>query len=257
MADWTVFQTPAMLVATLVAVALVGLSKGGLGGAFGLMGVPLMSLAMPPVLAAAVLLPILLMMDAVSLWLWRGWRDVAVLKVMVPAAAIGIGVGWATAAITPDAVVRLIVGIVALAFAARAIFGRYIGGSPRFIPAMGWLWGAVAGFTSFVAHAGGPPFQVHLLPKQLDPKVYTGTSVIFFALVNLIKVAPYAALGMFQREVLMSALLMVPLAVVAVRTGAAIVRRMSPSVFYPFTYAMILVVGSKLVWDGFTALIAS
>lgn len=255
MAEWTVFQTPWMLAATLLAVALVGLSKGGLGGAFALMGVPVMSLAMPPVLAAAVLLPILLMMDAVSLWLWRGWRDLAVLRVMVPAAVIGIALGWATAEFTSDAAVRLIVGTVALAFAARAKLGRYLGRAPRHVPAMGWLWGTVAGFTSFVAHAGGPPFQVHVLPKRLDPKVYTGTSVIFFAVVNAIKVAPYAALGLFQRDVLVSAALMLPLAVIAVRAGAAIIRRMSAEVFYPFTYAMISLVGVKLVWDGLSGLL--
>ena len=124
MAELTVFTTPLMFWVTMLAVALVGLSKGGLGGAFALMGVPVMSLVMPPVLAAAVLLPILLIMDAVSLWYWRGWRDWDVLKVMVPAALIGICIGWAAAAVTSDAAVRLIVGVVALGFAARALLSR-------------------------------------------------------------------------------------------------------------------------------------
>ncbi|GAB4270450.1 MAG: sulfite exporter TauE/SafE family protein [Pararhodobacter sp.] len=253
LADWTIFATPQMLWVTLLSVALVGLSKGGLGGAFALMGVPVMSLVMPPVLAAAVLLPILLMMDAVSLWTWRGWRDGSVLRVMLPAALIGIGIGWATAAVTPDAVVRLIVGLVALGFAARATLGRYLG-QARHDPAMGWIWGAIAGFTSFVAHAGGPPFQVHVLPKRLDPRLYTGTSVTFFAVVNAVKLGPYIALGMFDRRVLISALVMLPLAVVTVRIGAVIIRRMSASVFYGFSYAMVAVVGLKLVWDGLSAL---
>lgn len=253
LADWTIFTTPATLWVTLLAVALVGLSKGGLGGAFGLMGVPVLSLVMPPVLAAALLLPILLMMDAVSLWTWRSWRDGAVLRIMVPAALIGIALGWATAAVTSDAMVRLMVGVVALAFAARAMIGA-LAGAPRHRPWMGWFWGAVSGFTSFVAHAGGPPFQVQVLPKRLDPKVYTGTSVLFFAIVNLAKVVPYSALGFFERRVLVSALLMLPLAVVAVRVGAAIVRRMRPEVFYPFTYAMVTLVGLKLVYEGLSAL---
>ncbi|MCB1407152.1 MAG: sulfite exporter TauE/SafE family protein [Rhodobacteraceae bacterium] len=255
MADWTVFATPAMFWVTVLAVALVGLSKGGLGGAFALMGVPVMSLVMPPVLAAAVLLPILLMMDAVSLWHWRGWRDGSVLRVMLPAALIGIALGWATAAVTSDAVVRLIVGVVALGFAARALLGRYLGRAMRHRPAMGWIWGAIAGFTSFVAHAGGPLFQIHVLPKRLDPKLYTGTSVTFFAIVNAIKVLPYAVLGMFQNDVLVSAALMLPLSVVSVSIGAAIIRRMSPEVFYPFTYAMVAIVGVKLVYDGLAGLV--
>ncbi len=254
MADWTIFATPAMLWATMLAVALVGLSKGGFGSAFVLMGVPVMSLVMPPVLAAAVLLPILLMMDAISLWAWRGWRDRAVLMVMIPASVIGVGLGWAAAAVTSDALVRLLVGIVALSFTARAALGRYIGVSPRYRPMMGWFWGAVSGLTSFVAHAGGPPFQVQVLPKRLDPRTYTGTAVIFFAVMNAIKVVPYAALGMFQREVLVSALVMLPLAIVSVQVGVAIVKRMKPEVFYPFTYSMIALVGVKLVWDGITRL---
>jgi uncharacterized protein len=254
LADWTIFDTPSMLWVTLLAVALVGLSKGGLGGAFALMGVPVMSLVMPPVLAAAVLLPILLMMDALSLWIWRHWRDREVLRVMLPAAMIGIGVGWLTAAIIPEAAVRLIVGIVALGFALRAMLGRFTGGAPRHVPAMGWFWGAITGFTSFVAHTGGPTFQVHVLSKRLDPKIYTGTSVLFFAIVNLVKVVPYAALGMFESDVLLSALITLPLAALTVRIGAAIIRRMSAEVFYPFTYTMVVLVGFKLVWDGIAAL---
>ncbi|MCW1933363.1 sulfite exporter TauE/SafE family protein [Pararhodobacter zhoushanensis] len=255
MADWTIFATPTMLWVTLLAVGLVGLSKGGLGGAFALAGVPIMSLVMPPVLAAAVLLPILIMMDAVSLWTWRGWRDWSVLKVMIPASLIGVGAAWALAAVTSDAMVRLLVGSVALAFVARAVFGRFIGGAPSYRAATGWLWGTVAGFTSFVAHAGGPPFQVQVLPKKLDPKVYTGTSVIFFAVLNAVKVVPYAALGFFETRVLWSALIMLPLAVVTVRIGAAIIKRMRPEVFYPFTYVMITLVGIKLVYEGLAGLL--
>lgn len=253
LADWTIFATPAMVWMTLLGVVLVGLSKGGLGGAFGLMGVPVLSLAMPPVLAAALLLPILLMMDAVSLMSWRRYRDWSLLKTLLPAAMLGIALGWVSAAVTPDAVVRLLVGIVALAFGARAVLGRFVG-APRHRPGMGWVWGAVSGFTSFVAHAGGPPFQVHVLPMRLDPRVYTGTSVLFFAVVNAVKVVPYAALGFLDARVLVSALVMLPLAVVAVLIGAAIVRRMRAEVFYPFTYAMVTLVGLKLVWDGVSAL---
>lgn len=255
LSDWTIFTTPAVLWVTLAAVALVGLSKGGLGGAFALMGVPVMSLVMPPVLAAAVLLPILLMMDAVSLWIWRRWHDWEVLKVMLPAAMIGIAVGWAAAAVTSDAFVRLLVGLVALGFSARWWFGRFLGSAPRYVSRMGWLWGAIAGFTSFVAHAGGPLFQIQVLPKRLDPKLYTGTSVLFFAVVNLVKVLPYALLGKFEAPVLWSALLMLPLAIVSVRAGAGIIRRMGPEVFYPFTYSMVAIVGAKLVWDGGSALL--
>lgn len=250
--EGTLFSDPAIVVAAVVAVILVGLSKGGLSGA-GLVGVPVLSLVMPPMQAAALLLPILLMMDAVSLWTWRGWFDRAVLRAVLPAAMLGVALGWMAAAFTSDAAVRLIVGVVALGFVARVLLQRAHPASAR--PGMAWVWGTVSGFTSFVAHAGGPPFQIYALPLRLDPKIYTGTSVIFFAAVNVVKLVPYAALGFFDTRTLFSALAMLPPAVLAVLAGAAIVKRMRPAVFYPLMYTMIALVGVKLVYDGFMGLI--
>jgi hypothetical protein len=260
MGDWlaalTLFDSPAAIAAGCIAVVLVGLSKGGLGGAFALMGVPILALVMPPVQAAALLLPILLMMDGVSLYAWRGYFDRATLKALLPGAALGIGLGALTAAFTSDAMVRLLVGLVALGFIARVVLARGNTTPRPHSKARGTFWGAGAGFTSFVAHAGGPPFQVYALPLRLDPRIYTGTSVIFFAIINVIKVAPYAALGQFTQPVLMSALVMLPLAALATFAGAAIIKRMRPEIFYPFMYAMVGLVGLKLVWDGIKALLA-
>ena len=261
-ADWpsflapTHFTDPAALLAGIAAVVLVGLSKGGLGGAFALLGVPVLSLVMPPVQAAALLLPLLLAMDAVGLWTWRGRFDRATLIAMLPAAAVGIAVGGLTAAITSEAAVRLIVGVVALAFALRSLRpmrDAEVARPPSRWSA--WFWGGVAGFTSFVAHAGGPPYQVHTIPLRLDPRVYTGTSVVFVAVVNLVKVVPYAALGQFDARTLLSALVLVLPAALAVLAGAALVRRMRPAVFYPFMIAMVGLVGVRLVVDGVRGLL--
>lgn len=245
-----IFETPATLVAALCAVVLTGLSKGGLGGAFALMAVPILALVMPPVQAAALMLPVLLMMDAVSLWAWRGWRDWRTLAHLLPPAVLGIALGAASAAYTSDAVVRLVLGLVALIFVARMVLARAAATPRPHSRPLALLWGTSAGFTSFVAHAGGPPFQIYTLPLRLDPKVFTGTSVIFFAVVNLIKVLPYAALGQFTAQTLWSALVLMPLAAVATLAGAALVRRMRAQVFYPFMYAMIALVSLRLVWDG-------
>ncbi|MFN2323994.1 MAG: sulfite exporter TauE/SafE family protein [Trueperaceae bacterium] len=260
--DWPAFLTsthfaePAALLAGLAAVVLVGLSKGGLGGAFALLGVPVLALVMPPVQAAAVLLPLLLAMDAVGLWTWRGRFDRATLVAMLPAAVVGIAVGGLTAAITSEAAVRLIVGLLALAFVVRSLRPASGAAATR-RPSRwsAWFWGSLAGFTSFVAHAGGPPYQVHTLPLRLDPKVYTGTSVVFFAVVNVVKVVPYAALGQFDARTLLSALVLVLPAALAVLAGAAVVRRMRPAVFYPFMVAMVGLVGVRLVWDGIRGLL--
>lgn len=245
---------PTVLVVAIMAVALTGLSKGGLGGAFALMGTPVLALVMPPVQAAALMLPVLLAMDATSLWAWRGGADRPLLRALLPPALIGIALGWLTAAVTSDAAVRLMVGLVALGFVLRQLAApRPPAAGPRRLSA--WGWGIASGFSSFVAHAGGPPFQMHVLPLRLAPALYTATSVVFFAVMNTVKVIPYAALGLFQTDLLIAAAWLLPVAVVAVLTGAWIVRRLSPQVFYPFMYTMLAVVGTKLVWDGVTALI--
>ena len=250
----THFTDAATLMAGLAAVGLVGLSKGGLGGAFALMGVPVLALVMPPVQAAALLLPLLLMMDAVSLWVWRGFFHTRTLVAMLPAAVLGIAVGGLTAAVTPEGLVRLIVGVVALGFVLRSLWPSRTSAARTPSRASAWFWGAVAGFTSFVAHAGGPPYQVHTLPLRLDPRVYTGTAVIFFAVVNVVKVLPYAALGQLDTRTLMSAAVLLPVAAVAVLVGAAVVRRMRAEVFYPFMLAMVALVGLRLVCDGLRGL---
>lgn len=258
LASLTLLDSIPSLIAACIAVTLVGLSKGGLGGAFALMGVPILSLVMSPVQAAALLLPVLLMMDAVSLWTWRGWFDKATLWHTLPGAAFGIAVGGLTAAYTPEAMVRFLVGVVAVGFVARMAWARRAGpaeanGQNK---VRGTFWGSIAGFTSFVAHAGGPPFQVYILPLRLDPRVYTGTSVIFFAIVNVAKLVPYTALGQFNAVTLTSAAALLPLAVGSTLLGAKVVKHMRADVFYPFMYTMIALVGLKLIWDGLIALLA-
>ncbi len=243
---------PWFYAAAVPAVVLVGLSKGGLGGAMALIGVPLMALVVSPVQAAAILLPILVVMDVVSLWTWRGERDPVTLKLMLPAAMLGIGLGWLTAAVVTTGAVRLIVGLVAIAFFARwATQGMATVERPsEHSPVRAGFWGIVSGFTSFVAHAGGPPYQVYALPLGQRPALFVGTSVIFFAVVNAVKLIPYFALGQFDATNVTASLVLMPIAPLATLAGAWIVRRMKPEIFYPLMYGMVLIVGAKLVWDG-------
>ncbi|MGE3304468.1 MAG: sulfite exporter TauE/SafE family protein [Rhizobiaceae bacterium] len=253
-----IINDPWFLAAAIPAVILVGLSKGGLGGAMGFVGVPLMALAVSPVQAAAILLPILVLMDLVSLWTWRGNYDRSLLWSMLPGAIFGLALGWLTAAYTTAGAVRLIVGAVGVIFVARALWNRFRHGELRKtepnIAAAGW-WSTVSGYTSFVAHVGGPPFQVYALPLKLDPKVFTGTSVIFFAIVNALKLIPYFMLGQFDATNLTASFVLMPLAPLATLAGAWVVRRIKPDLFYFISYATVGVIAIKLVWDEVALLV--
>jgi uncharacterized membrane protein YfcA len=246
-------HNPIFYAVALPAVILVGLSKGGFGGALGVIGVPLMALAIPPVQAAAILLPILVLMDIAALWAWRSaTRDWRTFRIMIPGALIGIGIGWLTAAIVTEAAVKLIVGAIAFGFVARWVWQKYAGrDQPHGHNAIsGAFWGAVSGFTSFVAHAGGPPYQVYALPLRQDPKIYTATNVVFFAVVNAVKLIPYFALGELDTANLTAAAVLMPVAFVATVAGAAVVKRMRAELFYPITYALVFLLSLKLIWDG-------
>ncbi|WP_246849437.1 sulfite exporter TauE/SafE family protein [Rubellimicrobium arenae] len=254
--DMTSFHDPWAVAVMGLAAAIVGLAKGGLSGV-GIMAVPVLVLVLPPVQAAAILLPILCLTDLVATWTWWGTWSRRTLAYMLPGAIAGVGVGWLTAALVPDAAVLLIVGVIALAFVARWLWQlwhrRPSAPSPE-AAAPASVWGSLAGYTSFVAHAGGPPFQVYTLPLGLDPRVLTGTSVAFFTIVNYVKLIPYAALGEFDGQNLGTSALLAPVAVAFTFVGAWIIRRMRAEVFYPVTYALTALVGLKLVWDGLSGL---
>ena len=202
------------------------------------------------------MLPILIVMDIVSLWSWRGFRDLPTLKVMLPGAMLGIFIGYLTAKIVSDDAVTLLVGLIGIWFAVRSLMPsqREAGEGKPQNNVLGSIWGAVAGFTSFVAHAGGAPYQIYTLPLKQDPKLYTGTSTVFFAIVNAVKLVPYFALGQFDATNLSLSAVMFPLAVFSTMAGAWIVARMKPDVFYPYMIGMLLLVSAKLTYDGIAAL---
>lgn len=247
--------------AAVPAVVLVGLSKGGLGGALALMGVPVLALVVSPVKAAAIMLPILIVMDIASLWVWRKYNSAQTLKAILPGGVIGVGVGWLTASFVTDGMIRLIVGVIAILFVMRYALDRYQTskkGPPEPAPqrpVRAIFWGTISGFTSFVSHAGGPPYQVYALPLRHSPKIYTGTSVRYFAVVNALKVVSYFSLGQFDVSGLAASAILFPLALAATFAGAWLVKRMEPAIFYPLMYTMVTVTGIKLVADGLNALL--
>jgi uncharacterized membrane protein YfcA len=247
---------PIFFAAAVPAVALVGLSKGGLGGAFALIGVPLLALVVSPIDAAAIFLPILIVMDVVALYAWRKFNDRKLLLMFLPGGMIGVALGWATSALVPPDALRFVIALSMIIFAGRYFYQTYgprarepiVAAGHRWGPAM--FWGTLCGYGSFVAHAGGPPFQIYALPMKLDPKNYTGASVRFFALVNAIKIIPYVALGALDTRNLATSITLLPVALVTTMAGAFIVKRMKPDAFYPLAYGLGLLASIKLLWDA-------
>jgi uncharacterized membrane protein YfcA len=179
------------------AILIVGIAKGGLGGGIGILGVPLMSLAAGPVQAAAIMLPLLMVMDAFALQRWWGRWDLPNLRVLLPGAVFGILLGTFTFRYLSDDHIRVLIGLIAVGFvAARGVDVLRGRGAPEAgraaRPIAGTVWGTVAGFTSFGVHAGGPPVNVYLLRQGLSKSTFQATSVAFFTLVNWIKLPPYA-----------------------------------------------------------------
>lgn len=246
---------PWFYAAALPAVFLVGLSKGGFGGTLAMLGVPLMSLVVPPLQAAGIMLPILVVMDIVALIAYRGEADWKSLAILLPAATLGIGLGWATAAYVNDDIVTLLIGVLALTFVADYLFlrRRKPQAAGHSLP-KGSFWGAIAGFTSFISHTGGPPFQMYVLPLRLAPTLFAGTAVIFFAVVNAIKLPPYFLLGQFDTTNLTTSITLFPVALVATLAGVRLVRIIKAETFYAFIYVFMGLIGVKLTFDGLAAL---
>ena len=216
---------PYFLTICVIAVFLVALSKAGLLGSLGVVGVPLLSLVMPARDAAGMMLPVLLVMDVIAVWSYRKECDWNILKIMLPGAMVGTLIGWVLWSFVSDALVLLFVGIITVLFIIDAVFPIRKALVDMSSPSKNWgrFWGGFAGFTSFVSHTGGPPFQIYVLPQKLSPALYSGTSAFFFAIVNSSKLVPYYFLGQLSVSNLELAALLAPVAIAGVLLGVYLV----------------------------------
>lgn len=249
---------PIFYLCAIPAVILVGISKGGFGGSIALLGVPLMTLVISPIQAAGIMLPILILMDLIAVSNYRRTFDKTTLMMTLPGAFAGIALGYALASSVDEAMVRLIVGAVAVAFSLDHWLKRKRANAH--LPAAhsrvkGTVWGAVAGFTSFVSHAGGPPYQMYAIPLKLEKRTYAGTSVMFFFALNVTKLIPYFLLGQFSPANLETSATLLPVAVVAVLLGIWLVKIVPQEAFYRVLYVVVFIVGLKLIWDGATSVL--
>ncbi|MCW3846855.1 sulfite exporter TauE/SafE family protein [Sphingomonas sp. LB-2] len=243
---------PTFYAVAIPAVALIGLAKGGFSG-MGALSLPAMAFVINPVQAAAILLPLLIVQDVVGVWAFRRTVEWRVLGWMLPGAAAGVALGYGFAAsVTPEAVMAA-VGVISALFGAYRLWlaSHAIPRETAKLPEWaGSLFGVASGFTSQIAHAGQPPFQLWVLPRKLDPQLLVGTTAVFFAAVNWIKVPAYLALGQFTRENLLTAGALIPVAVGSTLAGVWLVRRISPERFYTAIYWLMIGVGVALVWEA-------
>jgi len=243
---------PMTLVLAVIAVVILGLAKGGFSG-LGALATPLLALSLPPVTAAAVLLPVLMVQDVVSVWSYRKTWDGWIVGWMLPGAVAGIALAAGLAAAVPEERLLVVLGIITLVFGLYRLWiergGRIVAASssPGWV---GTLFGVAMGFTSQIAHAGGPPFQMWVTPRRLPHQVFVGTSSLTFAAVNWMKVPSYVLLGSFDRQVLEAAALLFPLAIVATLVGVWLVRRMDTARFYTLIYLLMVALGLRLIFQG-------
>ncbi len=233
---------------------LVGASKGGLQGV-GVLGVPVMALATSPVVAAGILLPILVVSDWYGLWMFRKDYDVRNIKIMVAAGIIGILIGWATASITSDDLVKFVVGVIGLSYFVDGLLKgkRVIAAKPADLP-RGFFWGTIAGFTSFVAHAGGPPYQMYVLPQKLDKMTYAGTAIIVFAIINMLKLPPYWMLGQINLNSLEVGAALTPVALLGALAGFNLTKFMPEKIFFQFVEVALFLLSLNLMYEGLRGL---
>ncbi|MEH3040814.1 MAG: sulfite exporter TauE/SafE family protein [Sphingomonas paucimobilis] len=235
----------------VIAVAMQGMAKGGFAG-MGALSMPLLALAIDPVRAAAILLPILIVQDVVGVWAFRRTFDGCVLGWMLPGAVIGIALGYGFAALVSPSAVLAAVGLISILFGGWRLWTERHG-MPVASRSPGWvgtLFGVASGITSQIAHAGQPPFQLWVLPRQLPRDVLVGTTALYFCAVNWLKVPAYIGLGQFTRANLLTSAALLPVAIATTFGGVWLVRRVSAKRFYTLIYVLMIVVGVKLVWDG-------
>lgn len=249
-------QIDPYLILACLAAWLVGLSKGGLPS-IGMLAVPILSLVMSPVKAAVMLLPIYVISDMAGIWLYRKEFSLINLKILIPAGIFGVVVGWLTASFISDIAIKLLMGLIGVSFCLNSWLRKNTHSPTQAanVP-KGVFWGTLAGFTSFISHAGAPPFQVYVLPQRLPKAQFAGTSTIVFAVINAAKIWPYQQLRPYSTDDLLGAAVLIPAALIGTVMGAYLTRKMTDVWFFRIIQAGLLLVSLKLIADALTSLLS-
>jgi uncharacterized membrane protein YfcA len=243
---------PVFYLVAVPAVLLVGISKSGFGAGFGSLAVPLIAMTVSVPQAAAILMPMLLAIDLMGLAVFRQQVDRPLLRFLLPLALLGVLIGALSFKLLDAKLVAGILGAVTLLFLAQRLAFPPRANSqppPRWL---GAILTVMSGFTSFIAHAGGPPITAYVVPLKLRPIVYTATMAYLFFFINLSKWLPYAWLGLLDTRNFATSLVLLPLAPLGVWMGVRIAKRIDPKLFYRLIYGGMFLTGCKLLWDGFS-----
>ncbi len=245
-----IITDPFFYAVTIPAVLLLGVSKSGFGAGFGSLAVPIMALSVSVPQAAAILMPVLLLMDILGMAAFRKDFDLKLLKFLIPFGLVGIVIGALLFKALDPRTVAGIVGVFTLLFLAQRLLFAPKVDSP---PPPRWL-GAIltvtSGFTSFISHAGGPPINAYVIPLRLSPIKFTATMAFFFFVINLAKWIPYAWLDLLDTRNMATSLVLLPIAPIGVLVGVRLARRISQALFYQLLYGGMLLTGVKLIWDA-------
>ncbi|MBN9498339.1 MAG: sulfite exporter TauE/SafE family protein [Alphaproteobacteria bacterium] len=245
---------PLFLALAIPAFLLVGISKGGFGGGLGSMGVPLMALAIPVPQAAAIMLPLLIVMDAFGIWRYRNVWSREHMPILLTGGIIGIVIGYLAFRHLDELWVRLLIGLIAIVFSGKGVLdslrGRHAATATEPNWPKGLFWSMVSGATSFIANAGGPPIQVYLQPYKMDKTLFVGTLLVLFAIINWLKFFPYVYLGLFTFENIGTSLALLPLAPIGMWAGFWLHHRVDQKRFYFWCNLFLFATGWKLVYDA-------
>lgn len=242
---------PFFYAVAIPAVLLLGISKSGFGAGFGSLAVPLMALAVTVPQAAAMLMPVLLLMDLLGLAAFRKHFDLKLIRFLIPFGLLGTLVGTLSFKLLDARLVAGVVGVFTLVFLAQRLLFPPKPDSPHPPKWLGAILTVMSGFTSFIAHAGGPPVNAYVIPMRLSPLVFAASLSVFFTVLNLSKWIPYAWLGLLDMRNMATSVALLPFAPIGVWVGVKLAHRIKPLLFYRLVYAGMFLTGVKLVWDGF------
>ena len=240
---------PIFLAYASFGVFVFGISKGGVPGPIAMLAVPVMSFAMSPLQAAGILLPLLIIMDFSAIYLyWKKWIS-SILKIIIPASIVGILFGTFTFQYTNENQIRVMVGVISIIF----VLVSFIQKSDFLLKPtklQGYFWSSVAGYTSFLIHAGNPPMNFYTLPLKLDKISFIGTMTFAFLVINVVKLIPYYYVGLLAPSNLLVSLILLPLAFLSVLFGYFLQKKIPERLFFNIVYVLLFLSGCKLIYDG-------